>query len=301
MQCMSLHDINQNCRVHLLDQSVYAITPNTHKRTTDEREESEEGERGENMVEDGVTNTKTPLHPTGSELGAKQPLSESASSGTSSMSSEFENANPALEQQTEYPVLNRAKPSDSEKTESGKHQQEPAVTEADTIDSSHLSHPALPNTSESAPSESLDSPKPLHSESALSTQQNDVITQCRITLAEFLSRQHLPPDFAGKFSAFCRLRSLGYFMMPGLRFGGVFVAYPGDPLQFHSHLIVKVPQGEVNLLELITSGRLATAVKKAWVVMEPERRGERETTKTIKDINSQLPVRAYSIEWAGFG
>lgn len=131
-----------------------------------------------------------------------------------------------------------------------------------------------------------------------------------VTLDEFLSGQTLPPDFFEKFAAFAYLRTRGYFMMPGLRFGGTFVAYPGDPLQFHSHLIVKVlgDDKKFNLIELVTSGRLATAVKKAWVVMGRDKRQSlAEVIESLKptlpdpDRISPAPMRAYSIEWAGFG
>lgn len=123
-----------------------------------------------------------------------------------------------------------------------------------------------------------------------------------ISLREFLSGQTLPPDFQEKFAAFAYLRTRGYFMMPGLRFGGTYVAYPGDPLQFHSHLIVKVlgENKKFNLIELVTSGRLATAVKKAWVVMGKDTKSTEQTLADPDGI-SPAPTRAYSIEWAGFG
>lgn len=97
-------------------------------------------------------------------------------------------------------------------------------------------------------------------------------------------------------SAFAHLRANGYFMMPGLRFGGDFVAYPGDPLKYHSHLIVKVLKENENfdLLQLVTSGRLATAVKKAWVLMA-------ECSSKMKKSEFQAPMKCFSIEWAGFG
>lgn len=97
-------------------------------------------------------------------------------------------------------------------------------------------------------------------------------------------------------AAFAVLREMDYYLMPGLRFGGDFVAYPGDPLQFHSHLIVRVLQeGEsFDLLQLVTSGRLATAVKKVWVLI-----GEDKERDAEKDM--YVPMKSFSIEWAGFG
>lgn len=128
-----------------------------------------------------------------------------------------------------------------------------------------------------------------------------VTPSCQLSVSDFVGRQRPEEDFAGKFAAFCFLRNLDYYLMPGLRFGGVFVAYPGDPLKYHSHLIVKVvPKGgKVDLLELVTSGRLATAVKKAWLVID-----QKDTKEDHQDHELQLypqATRAYSFEWAGFG
>lgn len=141
--------------------------------------------------------------------------------------------------------------------------------------------------------------------SGLSVNLETEIEAYTLSLSQYLARQTLPEAFEAKYSAFARLRSLQYYMMPGLRFGGVFVAYPGDPLQFHSHLIVKVLQKNenVDLLELVTSGRLATAVKKAWVLMgegteeNPDHIPEKQPTHPL----TPTPMRAFSIEWAGFG
>lgn len=133
---------------------------------------------------------------------------------------------------------------------------------------------------------------------------DEQLEACSLSLPQFLARQTLPEAFHSKYSAFSHLRHLGYYMMPGLRFGGVFVAYPGDPLQFHSHLIVKVLQKNenVNLLELVTSGRLATAVKKAWVLMgEITEENPESNSETVVTSLKPNPTRAYSIEWAGFG
>lgn len=103
------------------------------------------------------------------------------------------------------------------------------------------------------------------------------------------------------YSTFTMLRLREYYLMPGLRFGGDFVAYPGDPLKFHSHLIVKSLETDlkVDLLQLVASGRLATAVKKAWVLV-----GEIETKhdkKKKEGFEESTSLKCFSIEWAGFG
>ncbi|SPO21078.1 related to RNA splicing endonuclease gamma subunit [Ustilago trichophora] len=56
--------------------------------------------------------------------------------------------------------------------------------------------------------------------------------------------------------------------MNGLRFGGAFAVYPGDPLRYHSHYTAQlVLQGEnVALTSLVANGRLGTAVKKTHLI-----------------------------------
>lgn len=72
----------------------------------------------------------------------------------------------------------------------------------------------------------------------------------------------------GLYSIFSELRSKGYFILPGFKFGGEFIAYPGDPLRYHSHLIVNSYES-INFYNLIVSGRLASGVKKLFVVSMP--------------------------------
>ncbi|KAI5297479.1 hypothetical protein KEM56_004789, partial [Ascosphaera pollenicola] len=63
---------------------------------------------------------------------------------------------------------------------------------------------------------------------------------------------------------FAHLHSKGYYLSPGLRFGCQYLAYPGDPLRFHSHFL-GVHAGwdeEIDLMDLVVGGRLGTGVKK---------------------------------------
>ncbi|CAH6719486.1 putative tRNA-splicing endonuclease subunit Sen34 [[Candida] jaroonii] len=85
------------------------------------------------------------------------------------------------------------------------------------------------------------------------------------------------------YKVFKYLKSKGYWILPGLKFGGTFVAYPGDPILFHSHLIVE-PISEVNYLDLVVSGRLATGVKKLFVIGDFEGIEDEDLHKEIKDI-----------------
>lgn len=90
------------------------------------------------------------------------------------------------------------------------------------------------------------------------------------------------------------LKNENYVVSPGARFGGKFIIYPGDPLRFHSHLIVSSPlnyyHDNINLVNIINGARLSTSVKKIWVI-----------SGIIDDEPEEKEVKFFSIEWAGFG
>ena len=100
------------------------------------------------------------------------------------------------------------------------------------------------------------------------------------------------------------LKSLGYFVNPGLKFGGDLVLYPGDPLKFHSYSIVKFHF--VNLQELVVGGRLATGVKKNLIIIDDAITVDNTDSSSVDEeyVESLLaPTNklAFSIQWAGFG
>ncbi|KHN99286.1 Endonuclease TnsA, Hjc/tRNA endonuclease [Metarhizium album ARSEF 1941] len=82
----------------------------------------------------------------------------------------------------------------------------------------------------------------------------------------------------------------GNYMTPGLRFGAQYSVYPGDPLRFHAHFMANEYgwDEQIAVLDIVGGGRLATAVKKAFLLggQQPAR--------------NSLPssVRTYSVEWA---
>lgn len=90
-----------------------------------------------------------------------------------------------------------------------------------------------------------------------------------------------------RYDLFQHLHSLNYYLTPGLRFGAQFVAYPGDPLRFHSHFVASghAWDDEIPIMDIVGGGRLGTGVKKAWLVggMEPE----------------SEQVKCFTVEWAG--
>lgn len=95
-------------------------------------------------------------------------------------------------------------------------------------------------------------------------------------------------------------------LLPGMRFGGTFVAYPGDPLRYHAKWIVEARDyytEDIGLRRLANRGRLATGVKKKYLICGFKAKNEQE--KTNKTINTSFndsgnePV-TFTIEWAGF-
>jgi len=57
----------------------------------------------------------------------------------------------------------------------------------------------------------------------------------------------------------------GFFVTRGGKFGGDYLAYPGDPSRFHSfYVVILLEKGQIlSALEMIRLGRLASHVKKS--------------------------------------
>ncbi|KAF8162906.1 hypothetical protein B0H34DRAFT_780779 [Crassisporium funariophilum] len=82
----------------------------------------------------------------------------------------------------------------------------------------------------------------------------------------------------------------GYFMGGGIKFGGEYLVYPGDPLRYHSHFaasVVDSPIASLRPMEIVAHGRLGTATKKAHLLCGWD--------------DEKQEVSYLSIEWAGFG
>ncbi|KAM7204448.1 PAXNEB domain containing protein [Naviculisporaceae sp. PSN 640] len=94
------------------------------------------------------------------------------------------------------------------------------------------------------------------------------------------------------------LNARGYFITPGLRFGGDYSVYPGDPFRYHAHYLANSYEWdqEIPLLDLLTSGRLGTAVKKSFLFGGRDPR--RKTTDEVEGSDDS-DVRVFCIEWAG--
>ncbi|KAE9400778.1 tRNA-intron endonuclease catalytic domain-like protein [Gymnopus androsaceus JB14] len=93
-----------------------------------------------------------------------------------------------------------------------------------------------------------------------------------------------------RYGVFKDLWDQGYFMGGGIRFGGEYLVYPGDPLRYHSHFcatVIESPTQVIHPMEIVAHGRLGTATKKTHLFC-----GWDDEKKIVSYL---------SIEWAGFG
>lgn len=108
------------------------------------------------------------------------------------------------------------------------------------------------------------------------------------------------------------LHEKGFFLSTGLRFGGDFVVYPGDPLRYHSHFtatILATPTQPIPAYHIISSGRLGTAVKKSHLLCQANTRivdntQAQDRRRRGDDDSLHKPwgrVEYWSLAWAGFG
>lgn len=111
------------------------------------------------------------------------------------------------------------------------------------------------------------------------------------------------PDAPQSYPIFRYLHDQGYFLAPGLRFGCQYMAYPGDPLRFHSHFLVNGMDWdqEFNLLDLVAGGRLGTGVKKGFLLggLEESSAGDRGQGAAKSGDETARGVRSFCIEWGG--
>lgn len=107
----------------------------------------------------------------------------------------------------------------------------------------------------------------------------------------------LPTPDPASYPVYRHLQSRGYYLSPGLRFGSQFMAYPGDPLRFHSHFVVRGLDWdeEIDVLDVIAGGRLGTGVKKAWMMGGVERENGEKVV-----VDGEDKMRTYCVEWGGF-
>lgn len=97
---------------------------------------------------------------------------------------------------------------------------------------------------------------------------------------------------------YAHLNSKGFYITPGIRFGGDYSVYPGDPFKFHAHFMATSYEWdeEITMLDLVSGGRLGTAVKKGFLI--GGQAPAPPSTELEEDKDSQGEVRAFTLEWA---
>jgi tRNA-splicing endonuclease subunit Sen34 len=107
----------------------------------------------------------------------------------------------------------------------------------------------------------------------------------------------VPPSYP----LFSHLHAQNFFLSPGLRFGCHYLAYPGDPLRFHSHFLA-VGKGwneEWDVMEIVGGGRLGTGVKKSFMIGGKAEEVDNGSEEQGGGGDRQGDVRCFCIEWAG--
>jgi len=84
------------------------------------------------------------------------------------------------------------------------------------------------------------------------------------------------PDFAAKFLVYKKLREAGYVVTPGIKFGSDFAVYEHGPGIDHAPYIVQVmaPDSKMTATSMVRSGRLATTVRKQFIIAIPSAEGK---------------------------
>lgn len=181
-----------------------------------------------------------------------------------------------------------------EKARKGRDMAPPAASEepADADTSLFADDAVAPNPSE----ESSSRKKPVAAEEWTSTLTasgalNEPLPAMNVTPAVVPAPRGYP--------LYAHLHHKGYYMMPGIRFGCDYNVYPGDPLKFHSHFQATGYgwDDEIDLLDIVTAGRLGTNVKKSFLIGAEVPPSERPAPAADADAG-RPDVRAFSIEWA---
>jgi tRNA-intron endonuclease len=80
-------------------------------------------------------------------------------------------------------------------------------------------------------------------------------------------------DFTDKFLVYKKLREDGFVVTPGIKFGSDFAVYEHGPGIDHAPYIVQVmgPDSKMTATSMVRSGRLATTVRKQFIIAIPDR------------------------------
>ena len=90
------------------------------------------------------------------------------------------------------------------------------------------------------------------------------------TLLAICKREYA--NFAEKLLVYTRLREAGFVVSPGIKFGADFAAYEKGPGIDHAPYLVRVapPSTSVSAVDIVLAGRLATTVRKQFIIAIPD-------------------------------
>jgi tRNA splicing endonuclease len=95
---------------------------------------------------------------------------------------------------------------------------------------------------------------------------------------------------SNKYKIYKYFWSLGYFLTCGSKFGGDYLVYPGDPANFHSKFILvcidSSDSKNLTLKQLITYARMATSVKKTFLLAMCVNSSEKSNFQIKDSINN---------------
>ena len=79
-------------------------------------------------------------------------------------------------------------------------------------------------------------------------------------------------DFSLKYLVYKDLRGHGYVVTPGIKFGCDFAVYEHGPGIDHAPFLIQVKpeEGDITATEIVRAGRLATTVKKCFIIAVPD-------------------------------
>lgn len=83
-------------------------------------------------------------------------------------------------------------------------------------------------------------------------------------------------DFKDQFLVYAQLRERGYVVRPGLKFGTDFAVYEKGPGLDHAPFLVHVIPQKTGVvpLDIVRAGRLATSVRKRFIIATVKANGE---------------------------
>jgi len=87
-----------------------------------------------------------------------------------------------------------------------------------------------------------------------------------------LKVKQLYEEFEEKYAIYRDLRESGLIVTPGIKFGCDFAVYKYGPGVEHAPYMVSVkdPGGEISATEIVKAGRLATTVRKRFIIAVPD-------------------------------